>query len=45
DFITVITTIIGLIGGLNTILIFVAPRLIKIYSKRQTNRVQPFAGE
>ncbi|CAF1058664.1 unnamed protein product [Adineta steineri] len=45
DFITVITTIIGLIGGLNTILIFVAPRLIKIYSKRQTNRVQPFTGE
>ncbi|CAF4032721.1 unnamed protein product [Adineta steineri] len=45
DFITVITTIIGLIGGLNTILRFIAPRLIQIYSKRQTNRVQPFAGE
>ncbi|CAF3998401.1 unnamed protein product [Adineta steineri] len=45
DFITVITTIIGLVGGLNTILRFVTPRLIKIYSKYQTNRVQPFIGE
>ncbi|CAF1283435.1 unnamed protein product [Adineta steineri] len=45
NFITVITTIIGLVGGLNTILTFIAPRIIKIYSKCQTNRVHPSTGE
>jgi hypothetical protein len=40
DFKTVITTVIGLIGGLSTILKFVIPQIIKIYLKFRKNRVE-----
>jgi hypothetical protein len=34
------TTVIGLIGGLSTILKFVIPQIIKIYLKFRKNRVE-----